>query len=261
MVLNDEMNHLSGPIDFWSTDLFQNNKSADSVPGNECPCCGSIKIYALGDGRKKCGICGKKFSQTARKRRISKVLLRQVVEQFVAMVPAKQAAGVVGVNHKTALRVYRDIRRALVRKNQQLALRYMEECQSTTDIFTCSPGEETLPLFAVAIQNQKIVLLPARYKGSWIKVHFPASVIYADRMTAMTLDFENFDQKTLGSHAASWPVKPWFFWPYAKEQFKIYHGGMKVNFWLFLHEMVFRFNFSLSGDQEEGIVDDLVACL
>ena len=189
------MNHLSGPIDFWTTDLFQSNKSADSVPGNECPCCGSIKIYALGDGRKKCGICGKKFSQTARKRRISKVLLRQVVEQFVAMVPAKQAAGVVGVNHKTALRVYRDIRRALVRKNQQLALRYMEECQSTTDIFACSPGEETLPLFAVAIQNQKIVLLPARYQGSWIKVHFPASVIYADRMTAMTLDFENFDQK------------------------------------------------------------------
>lgn len=255
------MNHLSGPIDFWKTDLWPTNKPTERVQGNKCPSCGATKTYKLGDGRKKCGICAKKFSQGPRKRRISKILLRQVVQQFIAMVPAKQAAGVVGINHKTALKVYTDIRLALLRENQQLALQYMKECNPATDISTGIPEEKTLPLFAVVTLHRKIVLLPALYKGLRVKVNFPASVIYADRITAMTLDYEKFEQKTLGSHAASCSAKPWFFWPYAKEQLKMYHGGMKVNFWLFLHEMAFRFNISLSGDQEEDLIDNLVACL
>lgn len=188
-------------------------------------------------------------------------LSRRVVRQFISMVPARQAAAAVGVNHKTSLRIYKKIRLSLLDKNQMLANQYINECDPTEDILKYCPGEETIPLFAVATLHQKIVLLPAYIEGMWAKVNFPASVVYADRHSAFNLDFEMFDQRSLSVQAGSCLIKPWLFWPYARDQLRIYHGGVKVNFPLFLHEMAFRFNLSLSGDQEEGIIDDLVACL
>jgi len=78
-----------------------------------CPDCRAGAAYRLGDGRRKCRHCGQRYSLRRRRSRLPATELRQLALCFWQMVPAREAARVVGVNRKTVHRHYALLRREI----------------------------------------------------------------------------------------------------------------------------------------------------
>ena len=97
-----------------------------------------------------------------------------------------------------------------------------------------------------------------------IKAHVkPQSWVYSDKWHAYRgLHLEGFRHQRIDHLARFADGKAHIngienFWGFAKRRLKLYHGGFKKNFRLFLHEMEFRFNHR----KDPHAVDTLVRML
>ena len=226
-----------------------------------CPACKARSTYKLGDGRRKCRSCGKKFSREVRKARISKEMVRELVRLFWLMVPAERAARDLGVNRKTALRHFTRLRTVLLAECERDAQPLSGEVEVDESYFggyrkgiRGRGAAGKIPVFGLLKRKGAVhVVFPARLDRDTlhreIREHVvPQSWVYSDGYRAYDkLDLEGFHHvridhsKTLGegrTHINGIEN----FWGFAKRRLKMYHGGWKKNFRLFLKEMEFRFN-------------------
>ncbi len=77
-----------------------------------CPACGSTVAWRLGDGRRKCRPCGRRYTSQPR-RRLPAEIRRRLALCFWQMVPTRQAATAAQLNRKTVQRYYRVLRREI----------------------------------------------------------------------------------------------------------------------------------------------------
>ena len=84
-----------------------------------CPSCGAPRSYRLGDGRRKCGRCDKKFRPRRRNGKVDEATLRDLARLFWLMVPTERVAGDLGLNRKTAQAHFRHLREAIAVESWQ----------------------------------------------------------------------------------------------------------------------------------------------
>ena len=237
-----------------------------------CPECHERKTYKLGDGRRKCKRCGKKFTRGARKPRIGKEVVKEIVRLFWLMVPAERAARDLGVNRKTVLSRYTRLRTVLQKECDNESEPMKGEVEVDESYFggyrkgiRGRGAAAKIPVFGLLKRKGQVrVIFPSRLDKKTlqqeIKDHVvPQTWVYSDGYRAYAkLDLEGFHHvridhsSTLGegrSHINGIEN----FWGFAKRRLKMYHGGWKKNFRLFLKEMEFRFNHG----NELDIIDQL----
>lgn len=71
-----------------------------------CPGCGGREGYRLGDGRKKCRRCGRKYSRRLFRSRLSAKILKQIALYFWLLAPMASVARDLGLDPKTVRRHY-----------------------------------------------------------------------------------------------------------------------------------------------------------
>jgi transposase len=226
-----------------------------------CPECKGRKTYRLADGRRKCARCRKKFTPRARKPRIPRETLKELVRLFWLMVPAERAARDLGINRKTALRHYTRLRALLLAECQAETEPMQGEVEVDESYFggyrkgiRGRGAAGKIPVFGLLKRKGAVhVVFPARLDQDTlhreIQDHVvPQSWVYSDGYKAYDkLDLKGFrhvridHSKTLG-RARNHINGIENFWGFAKRRLKMYHGGWKRNFRLFLKELEFRFN-------------------
>jgi transposase len=226
-----------------------------------CPECGSRKLYTLADGRRKCKQCRKRFTPRARKRQLPKHMIKEIVRLFWLMVPASRVAKDLGKNPKTILGYYNKLRCIISEESTHSCDQFSGEVEVDEAYFGgVRKGKRgrgaggKIPVFGLLKRNGEVkVVFPSRVdketlQGA-IKTHVkPLSWVYSDSFRAYDrLDLEGFHhvrirhEKTFGGgtrHINSIEN----FWGFAKRRLKMYHGGYKRNFVLFMREMEYRFN-------------------
>lgn len=85
-----------------------------------CPECGCRKNYRLGDGRKKCRHCGKKYSCRLLRSRLPVKTLKQLALSFWLMAPVAIVARELHLNPKTVRRHYELIRKGITHAKEYL---------------------------------------------------------------------------------------------------------------------------------------------
>jgi len=232
-----------------------------------CPECGSRKLYTLSDGRRKCKQCEKKFTPRSQKYRLSKSMIKEIVRLFWLMVPASRVAKDIGINRKTVFSYYTKLRLLIAEENTKSSSQFSGEVEVDEAYFGgVRKGKRgrgaggKIPVFGLLKRNGQVrVVFPKQVdkktlQGA-IKTHVkPHSWVYSDSFRAYDrLDLEGFHhirirhEKTFGRgtrHINSIEN----FWGFAKRRLKMYHGGYKRNFVLFMREMEYRFNDSMVID-------------
>jgi len=226
-----------------------------------CPSCGTRGSYRLGDGRRKCRRCGKKFTPRRRTGKLDDATLRELARLFWLMVPAERVARDLGLNRKTVQTHFRRLREALAEESRQVLAQIDGEVEVDESYFGgVRKGKRgrgaagKIPVFGLLKRGGEVrVVFPdrvdrANLQGA-IKSHVqPQSWVYSDSFRAYDrLDVEGFHHvridhgQTFGAGRAHINGIE-NFWSFAKRRLKLYHGGYKKNFRLFMREMEFRFN-------------------
>ena len=200
------------------------------------------------------------------------MILKEIVRLFWLMVPAERAARDPGVNRKTVLSHYTRLRTVLLKECEQESEPMTGEVEVDESYFggyrkgTRGRGAAgKIPVFGLLKRKGAVrVVFPSRMDKKTlqreIKDHVvPQSWVYSDGYRAYDkLDLEGFHHVridhslTLGegrSHINGIEN----FWGFAKRRLKMYHGGWKKNFRLFLKEMEFRFNHRSESDVIEQL--------
>lgn len=210
-----------------------------------CPKCQARKRYRLADGRRKCAECGAKFSIRPRKSRLSAAVRAELLSLFWKGVPAERAASIVRVNRKTALAYFRRFRLAIVKYESASAERASEagsrqaaaaERTSRTPVFGIQEG---LRAIRVLMPGEAQALGGIRNASiSW--VYAPSGE--AARRLRLDSFFRIGRQEVVRWHGRAQISRADRFWSFARDRLRIYRGGYRGDFPLFLKEMAFRFN-------------------
>lgn len=226
-----------------------------------CPECGSRRLYVLSDGRRKCKQCRKKFTPRLQRHRLPRNMIKEIVRLFWLMVPASRVAKDLGMNPKTIISYYTKLRALIAQESKRSCNQFSGEIEVDEAYFGGQRKGKRgrgaagkIPVFGLLKRNGEVkVVFPSHVdrdtlQGA-IKAHVkPLSWVYSDSFRAYDrLDLEGFrhvriqHEKTLGRgkrHINGIEN----FWGFAKRRLKMYHGGYKRNFVLFMREMEYRFN-------------------
>lgn len=196
-----------------------------------CPICHAGAAYQLGDGRRKCRQCGRRYTPRSRYSRLPPPILRQLALCFWQMVPARQAAQVLGLNRKTVLRHYRLLRVGIGGR----------KLEGQGQVCKDAVGGSEQPLVALVANGSNILVIP-----------FPADVAYAPPCALVYPRTSWFSAGAGLSDLQLWIsgagrgstrgdalVK---FWGFAGRLAKMYRGRCLQELPLFLQEVAFRFN-------------------
>jgi len=187
--------------------------------------------------------------------------MRELARLFWLMVPAERVARDLGLNRKTVQSHFRRLREAITEESRQALAQIAGEVEVDESYFGgYRKGKRgrgagaKIPVFGLLKRGGEVrVVFPdrvdrANLQGA-IKTHVrPQSWVYSDSFRAYDrLDVEGFHHvridhgQTFGAGRAHINGIE-NFWSFAKRRLKLYHGGYKKNFRLFMREMEFRFN-------------------
>jgi transposase len=188
-------------------------------------------------------------------------MIKEIVRLFWLMVPATRVAKDLGINRKTVFTYYTKLRQLIAEESTKSSNQFSGEVEVDEAYFGgVRKGKRgrgaggKIPVFGLLKRNGQVrVVFPKQVdketlQGA-IKTHVkPHSWVYSDSFRAYDrLDLEGFHhirirhEKTFGRgtrHINSIEN----FWGFAKRRLKMYHGGYKRNFVLFMREMEYRFN-------------------
>ena len=215
----------------------------------------------MADGRRMCRRCRRKFTSKVWTGRLKAAQARELVRLFWLLVPASRAAVDLKVGRKTALRYYTLLRQAIMRQAQCQMGQLSGQVEVDESYFGGHRKGKRgrgaggkVPVFGLLKRGGQVrVVFPERVDRrslhGAIKTHVkPQSVVYSDKWPAYRgLHLEGFHHRRIDHKDAFAMGKAHIngienFWGFAKRRLKLYHGGFKKNFRLFLHEMEFRFN-------------------
>lgn len=198
----------------------------ESVGG--CPICHAGAAYHLGDGRRKCRRCGRRYTPCTRCSRLPPSVLRQIALCFWQMVPARQAAGIIGLNRKTVQRHYRMLR---VRIGGMGGAGQGKICNDDAS------GPER-PLVALVENGSNIQVIPFPVGGTYAP---PCALVYSRIDAGVELSDLQLWISGVGEEGARADafVK---FWGFAGRLAKMHRGLCLQGLPLFLQEVAFRYN-------------------
>ncbi len=218
-------------------------------------------LYRLGDGRRQCKKCRKKFTARKKTCRLPGSTLREIARLFWLMVPAARVARDLGINRKTVMRYYSIIRAGIASDREKEIGQLAGEVEVDEAYFGgVRKGKRgrgaggKIPIFGLLKRNGEVrVVFPERLDRKTlhgaIKAHVrPQSWVYTDSYRVYDrLDLEGFKHARICHDEAFADKKIHIngiesFWGFAKRRLKMYHGGFKKNFPLFIREMEFEFN-------------------
>jgi transposase len=228
-----------------------------------CPDCNHRHQWILGDGRRKCKRCCKKFTvrKMNRYRKISDAKLQQIVDMFWLQVPASKACEYLKLNVKTVEKYYRRLRVIITSKSDDELEVFEGEVEVDESYFggrkKDSRGKRAgskIPVFGLLKRGDKVkVIIPdtltkEELQGYIRKYAKPDSIVYTDGFKSYhDLKLKGFKHRRINHskhlvHGRNHINGIESFWSFAKHYLKVYRGGYKKNFYLFLKEMEFRFN-------------------
>jgi transposase len=226
-----------------------------------CPKCAFRRSYKLADGRRMCARCRTKYTARRGYSKLEKPLLREIARLFWLMVPATRVAKDLGLNRKTVLQRYTALRAVMAQESEAAWAPLTGEIEVDESYFGgVRKGKRgrgargKIPVFGLLQRRGEVrVVFPAHLdkpalQGA-IKQHVePLSWVYSDGYRAYDqLDLEGFHHVRV-NHEETLGKGPQHingienFWGFAKRRLKLYHGGYKRNFVLFIREMEYRFN-------------------
>ena len=208
-----------------------------------CPFCKSKRLYTLKDDYKKCSSCYKKFS-------IKKIKMDYtIIEFFCNNKNANYCAKTLGVNYRTVQNRY-----ILFRK---LIANYAESIYDNS--FRDNSSYEEFYYFTYREQKNKKKSL---YDAINIIGFYNDKKIFTLLMPKLpnynnekdTKDFENYLKwhKIYSQNSYTTPLN--VFWKYLEENLKKYKGIDEKNFFYYLKECEFKFNY-LQNKQIEILKD------
>jgi len=196
-----------------------------------CPICHAGAAYQLGDGRLKCRRCGRRYTPRDRCSRLSRPILRQLALCFWQMVPARQAAGIIGLNRKTVQHHYRMLRVGIGGKGSE----------GQGSVFSDKASRPERPLVALVANGINIQVIPFPADGAYAS---SCALVYARtswlkggaQLSDLQLWISGAGEE--GARADAF-VK---FWAFAGRLAKMHRGRCLQELPLFLQEVAFRFN-------------------
>lgn len=199
---------------------------------SNCPYCHSKRLYTLQNNYKKCSSCGRKFSP--KKLHTDNT----IIEFFCNNINANRCAKILGVNYRTVQNRY-----MLFRK---LIATYLEELHYNMPVDNSSYEE-----YYYFTNNQKKNKKKSLYDAINIIGFYSNKKIFTLLMPRLpvynneedTKTFENYLKwhKIHSKNAYSTPLN--IFWKYLEENLKKYKGVDNENFFYYLKECEFKFNY------------------
>ncbi len=197
-----------------------------------CPFCKSKRLYNLQNNYKKCSVCKKKFS--LKKLEIDK----RVIELFCNNINANRCAKILNVNYRTIQNRF-----TLFRK---LIAYYLEE-QHYNTVQDNSSYEE----YYYFTNRQKKDKSRSLYEAINIIGFYSNKKVFTLLMPKLSRydrgednkNFENYLKwhKIYSQYAYTTPLH--IFWKYLEENLKKYKGVDEENFFYYLKECEFKFNY------------------
>ena len=231
------------------------DKIENAVFGQECPICGSEKLYLLSDKRHKCGTCGLKYSPGKLK------IDMKVLHYFSLEIPANKAAKDLGLSYKNVRTKYMGYRNEI---NLYLVNQFVFNTHISRSDYSHFGGTVIQGKTASEKNLNKVLALCEK---SGIIFTAVADNIDADELIEeikkigdkgylLSADkFKSFKSlkcfsnhlgdchKVKGGNRRHNASHLEGFWSFAKERLLKYHGISRDNFFLYMKEMEFRFNY------------------
>jgi len=239
---------------------------ADSKPTDrhvKCPNCGHRYHYHCADGRRKCKRCCKLFTYkpNGAKNALGPELLNEIARLFWLGVPAAKAARDLSIHRNTAYRYYKQLRERISADRETQLEKLHGHIEADESYFG---GERhgkrgrgaagKIAVFGLLKRGGEVrVLLPKRCDsehlvGAILDNVEVDSIVYTDCYSAYNkLSLNGFHHERINHSETMVEGRNHIngnenIWGYAKRRLKMYHGGYKSNFRLFIREMEFRFN-------------------
>lgn len=198
----------------------------------QCPFCGSNRLYELQDNFKKCSSCKKKFS--SRKLETDYT----IIEFFCNNINANKCANILKINYRTVQNRYTLYRR--------LIANYLEEIYQS-NIQDNSSYEE----FYYFTDIQKAKKGKSLYDAINLIGFYSNRQIYTLLMPKLPRFGEDTDHKEFEQYLKwhklysrnSYKTPLSIFWKYLEENLKKYKGINEKNFFFYVKECEFKFNF------------------
>jgi len=237
------------------------SKSADRHV--KCPQCNYRYHYHCADKRRKCKRCGKLFTYRPQGRRNALPLEQrdELARLFWLGVPSVRAARDLGIHRNTAYRYYKRIREAITADREAELSKLDGSIEADESYFGgVQKGKRgrgaagKIVVFGLLKRGGEVrVFLPTRCTGDQIIGTIKAnvqldSIVYTDSFSAYNkLSINGFHHERINHSKEFASGRNHIngienFWGFAKRRLKMYHGGYKRNFHLFIREMEFRFN-------------------
>lgn len=198
-----------------------------------CPYCKSKRLYHLKDNYKKCSVCQRKFSP----KKIETDL--RVIELFCNNINANRCSKILKVNYRTVQNRYTIFRK--------LIAYYLEE-QHYNIVQDNSSYEEYYYFTNRQKKNKKNSLYDAIniigfYSNKKIFTLLMPKLSRYDMGDNDSNNFENYLKwhKIYSQYAYTTPLH--IFWKYLEENLKKYKGVNEENFFYYLKECEFKFNY------------------
>ncbi len=202
-----------------------------------CPFCGGRHLYKLGDGRRKCRDCRRRFTPNPIGSRLDESVLDKLPTLFWDLVPAEEASLELGLNRKTVQRYYRKMRRAIADyrpasyPEKQTAWNVVGFFQGYWRVGGLSNDlAGVFPVFGLAQLGQHVRVVMAQNRADYT------------RLDANSMRLSTAGGRAAGDMANGGERLAREFWNFARPRLGAYHGGWKANLPQFLQEMEFRFN-------------------
>lgn len=210
---------------------------------NKCPYCESSRLYNLQNNFKKCSSCKRKFSI----KKLEKDY--KIIDFFCNNINANRCAKLLDINYRTVQNRY-----IIFRK---LIANYLEELHQSNPQDNSSYEEHYY-----FTQIQKIQKKKSLYDAINLIGFYSNRQIYTLLMPKLpkfskeddTKDFEKYLKWHKLYSANSYKTPLGVFWKYLEENMKKYKGVNEENFFFYLKEIEFKFNF-LQNKQIEILKD------
>lgn len=239
-----------------------------------CPQCRKrTKLYCLGDDRRKCAVCGKRFSPGGKRRDRRLQQLADILLCFCLDLPALRASAITGYRQPTVDLLYRSIRRAIAGENWgtthiRLASSLETEDRQFTSAFCrrCRkrPGCRgrlcrDAPVFGVRVEGEGEVRLDPLPDEPLLR----GGMVVPPILRGVPKDpyaryggfichgtFHRFSDRQDDGHMRDGCEQ---FWAFAAERLRRYHGMRTENVGFYLKELAWKYNHRAMGPEEQAL--------
>lgn len=243
--------------------------NTSTISKDNCPACGSGRLYTLSDDRKMCRDCRKKFTPRPKVFRLPVDQRKQIAESFWSMVPTEEGANELDLNRKTLQRYYRHLRREIAWSSdtdiaEMLQLNMNQRQDKSSGYFKQSSGK-IFPTCHIALLQGKPRILADRNLQITDKVLATApcaKIHYRNKGNSTRFKLDNLYIRKFRSNDLIEAFDQDFhtirkFWAFSNQQMAHYKVINNNNLFFFLKEMEFRFNSTKEQDAIRFLISSL----